>query len=198
MNERILSKDLVAIIYLEKFITLINTKLYDNCNGPKNLPVLYNIVPKGLFEYLPNLKPTIQRLVSAAHHTHYCTLFCCVHSTAWALFPRWSFTNVSVISYDSFKGVEVMDKCLSKFFYVGILTRWIRSLKPHQIPLTDVNPKLVSKSTFSCKLVQGKRVALLSKTFLGDATVGAIDANNAIVDIVARFPVLENNLEQIG
>ncbi len=91
-----------------------------------------------------------------------------------------------------------MDKCLSKIFYVGILTRWIRSLKPHQIFLTNVNPELVSKSAFSCKLVQGKRVALLSKTFLGDAAVDAIDANKAIVDIAALFPVLKNNLEQIG
>jgi hypothetical protein len=43
--------------------------------------------------------------------------------------------------------------------------------------------------------VQGKWVALLSRALLGDAAVGAIDANNAIVDTAAPFPVLENNLE---
>jgi hypothetical protein len=46
--------------------------------------------------------------------------------------------------------------------------------------------------------VQGKWVALLSRTLLGDAAVGAINANKAIVDTVTLFPVLENNLEQIG
>jgi hypothetical protein len=33
---------------------------------------------------------------------------------------------------------------------------------------------------------------------LRDAAVGAIDAHKAIVVAAALFPVLENNLEQIG
>ncbi len=54
------------------------------------------------------------------------------------------------------------------------------------------------KSTFPCKLVQGKWVALLSQALLRDVAIGAIDANKAIVDTAAPFPVLKNNLEQIG
>jgi hypothetical protein len=91
-----------------------------------------------------------------------------------------------------------MDKCLSKNIYVGILTRWIGSLDPHQIPLKYVDTKLVPKSAFPCKLVQGKRVAFLSWALLGDVAVSAIDAHKAIVVASALFPVLENNLEQIG
>jgi hypothetical protein len=91
-----------------------------------------------------------------------------------------------------------MDKCLLKNIYVGILTRWIGSLDPHQIPLKYVDIKLVPKSAFPCKLVRGKRVALLSRALLRDAAVGAIDAHKAIVVAAALFPVLENNLEQIG
>jgi hypothetical protein len=45
--------------------------------------------------------------------------------------------------------------------------------------------------------VQGKLVALLSWALLGDAAVVAINANKAIVDTAAPFPVLKNNLEQI-
>jgi hypothetical protein len=30
--------------------------------------MLHDIVPKGLFEYLPKLEPPIQRLMPAAHH----------------------------------------------------------------------------------------------------------------------------------
>ena len=91
-----------------------------------------------------------------------------------------------------------MDKCLSKNIYVCILTCWIGSLNPHRIPLKYVNTKLIPKSAFPCKLVQGKRVALLSRALLGDEAVGAIDAHKAIVVAAALFPVLKNNLEQIG
>ena len=91
-----------------------------------------------------------------------------------------------------------MDKCLSKNMYVGILTRWIGSLDPHQIPLKYVNTKLVPKSAFPCKLVRGKRAALLSRALLRDAAVGAIDAHKAMVVPAALFPDLENNLDQIG
>ncbi len=91
-----------------------------------------------------------------------------------------------------------MDKCLSKNMNVGILTRWIGSLDPHQIPLKYVNTKLVPKSAFPCKLVRGKRAALLSRALLRDAAVGAIDAHKAMVVPAALFPDLENNLEQIG
>jgi hypothetical protein len=84
------------------------------------------------------------------------------------------------------------------FFYVGILTCWIGSLDPHQIPLKYANTKLAPKSVFPCKLVQGKRVALLSRALLGDATVNAITAHKAIVDAAALFPVLKKYLEQIG
>ena len=82
--------------------------------------------------------------------------------------------------------------------YVGILTRWIGSLDPHQIPLKYVDTKLVQKSAFPCKLVRGKRAALLSRALLRDAAVGAIDAHKAMVVPAALFPDLENNLEQIG
>ena len=43
-----------------------------------------------------------------------------------------------------------------------------------------------------------KRAALLSRALLRDAAVGAIDAHKSIVVAAALFPVLENNLEQIG
>ena len=46
-----------------------------------------------------------------------------------------------------------MNKCLSKNIYFGILTRWIGSLNPHQIPLKYVNTKLVLKSAFPCMKV---------------------------------------------
>jgi hypothetical protein len=46
--------------------------------------------------------------------------------------------------------------------------------------------------------VRGKRVALLSRALLGDVAVSAIDAQKAIIVAAALFPVLENNLEQIG
>jgi hypothetical protein len=79
--------------------------------------------------------------------------------------------------------------------YVGILTRWIGSLNPHKIPLKYVNTKLVPKSAFPCKLVRGKRAALLSRALLRDAAVGAIDAHKAMVVPAALFPDLKNNLE---
>jgi hypothetical protein len=91
-----------------------------------------------------------------------------------------------------------MDKCLPKNDDVRKLTRWIGSLDPHQIPLNNVNPKLISKSAFPLELVQGKWVALYSRALLRDAAVGAVDAHQAIVHAATLFSVLENNLEQIG
>ena len=84
----------------------------------------------------------------------------------------------------------MIDKCLSKNIYAGILT-WIGSLDPHQIPLKYVGTKLVPKSTFPCKLVPGKRDPLLSQALLGDAAVCVIDAHKAIVVAAALFPVLK-------
>ena len=92
----------------------------------------------------------------------------------------------------------MVDKCLSKNDDVRTLTRWIGSLDPHQIPLNNVNAKLISKSAFPLELVRGKWVALYSRALLGDVAVGAIDAHQAIVHTATLFPVIENNLEQIG
>ncbi len=43
---------LVTLNNQQEFVTLIDTKLYDNRNGPKTLPVLRNVVLQGLFRAL--------------------------------------------------------------------------------------------------------------------------------------------------
>jgi hypothetical protein len=44
--------------------------------------------------------------------------------------------------------------------------------------------------------VQGKWVPFYSRTLLGDAAVGAVNADEAVVDTATLFPILKNNLEQ--
>jgi len=44
--------------------------------------------------------------------------------------------------------------------------------------------------------VQGKWIPFYSRTLLGDAAVGAVNADEAVVDTATLFPVLKNNLEQ--
>jgi hypothetical protein len=44
--------------------------------------------------------------------------------------------------------------------------------------------------------VRGKWVPFYSPTLLGDAAVGAVNADEAVVDTATLFPVLKNNLEQ--
>jgi hypothetical protein len=44
--------------------------------------------------------------------------------------------------------------------------------------------------------VQGKWVPFYSQTLMGDAAVGAVNADEAVFDITTFFPVLKNNLEQ--
>jgi hypothetical protein len=44
--------------------------------------------------------------------------------------------------------------------------------------------------------VQGKWVPFYSQTLLGDAAVGGVNADEAVIDTTTLFPVLENNLQQ--
>jgi hypothetical protein len=84
--------------------------LYYDSNSSKNGPVLRNSdVTEGLFQDLPKFEPPIQGLMSAANVALHHTVVRQGDSNAWALYLPRSFTNVPVISHDSFKGVEAMN-----------------------------------------------------------------------------------------
>ncbi len=75
-----------------------------------------------------------------------------------------------------------------------IPTRRVGTFGPNQIPCKNVDSKLVSERKFSRVLVGGKVVALLCRTLLLDAEVGAINCHKAIIAYVIDKMALKDDL----
>ena len=134
--------------------------------------------------------------MSCTHKALHSPVFFGVRCTLGALDVVRSLANVSVISLDALKRIEKMAQAVAKDSDVRILTRWIGSLNPHQIPLNNVNPKLVSKSAFPIELVRGIWVALSSRALLGNSAVCSVDRQQTVVETPTPLPILKYDLAE--
>ncbi len=117
-------------------------------------------------------------------------------STRRTLYLSWSFTNVFVISLNTFKGVKVVGETIPENCYVRRPHR-IGTFHLNQIPCNDVHPELLANTRFPFEFVRRPCVARCNGTLLGDLAVSAIDANKAAVQTPTNFSVLENDLGRL-
>ena len=130
------------------------------------------------------------------HTALHSEIFRRICSTRRTLYLSWSFTNVSVISLNTFKGVKVVGETIPENCYVR-RPRRIGTFHPNQIPRNDVHPELVVNTRFPFEFVRCPCVARCNGALLGDLAVSAIDANKAVVQTPTDFPVLENDLGRL-
>jgi hypothetical protein len=129
--------------------------------------VLQDVVSVGLLEDFLSLEMLVERFMSCTHTAlHPLVLFrvCC---TGGALDVIKSLTDVPIVSLYAFKRIDKTSQAVAKNTYVMIRTSRKRSVDSDQISLCDINPKLVTKTTFPSKVVQGRSVGLLSWALLG-------------------------------
>jgi hypothetical protein len=117
-------------------------------------------------------------------------------STCRTLYLSWSFTNVSVISLNTVKGVKVVGETIPENCYVRH-PRMIGTFHPNQIPRNDAHPELVANTRFPFEFVRRPCVARCNDALLGDLAVSAINANKAVVQTPTDFPVLKNDLGRL-
>jgi hypothetical protein len=149
---------------------------------------------KGLLEDFPSLELPIERFMSCTHMALHQFILFRIRCTLGSLDMKRSLTNVTIISLYAFERIQKMCQAIAKNSNVGILTRWIGSLQPHQITLYDINPELVTKTAFPSKVVKGKWVALLSRALLRDSTVCSVNRQQAVVKTTTPLPILKYDL----
>jgi hypothetical protein len=102
--------------------------------------------------------------------------------------------HVAVIGFDMLAWLKTVDWNAVKNNNVGIPTCGVGTLDPNLNPRENVDSKLVLVRRFARILVQGKVVALLCRTLLLDAEVGAINSHEAIIAYVVDETALKDNL----
>jgi hypothetical protein len=117
---------------------------------------------------------------------------CC---TLGALDVKRSLANVPIISLYAFERIQKMSQAIAKNSTV-VIQRRKRSVDPDQFILYNINPKLITKTTFPSKLVRGKWVALLSWALLRDSTFCSINRQQAVIKTATPLPILKYNLAE--
>jgi hypothetical protein len=153
-----------------------------------------DVMSEGLLEDFPSLESPIECFMSCTHTALHQFILFRVRCTLGALDMKRSLANVTIISLYAFERIQKMCQAIAKNSNVGILTRWIGSLQPHQITLYDINPELIMKTAFPSKIVRGKWVALLSRALLRDSTVCSVNRQQVVVKTNTSLPILKYNL----
>ena len=89
---------------------------------------------------------------------------------------------------------KVDREAVQKYLDVRPGTSGVGSLHPDEIPLEDVDAKLVAEHGLACVLVGTKGVPLLGNSLLLDSEVGSIDCHETIVQLVVDEMALEVDL----
>jgi hypothetical protein len=148
-----------------------------------------------LGENPPVLQPPIECLMPRPHPALHPQIFRRICIICWAL-DLVRVPAVAVVGLHALAGLKEAGEDFVENNYIGVLTRRVRTLDPHQAPPQNADSKLLSERRLSCVLVGHKGVPLLWQSLLRHTEVGAIDGHEAVVAHVTFKAPGEVNLEE--
>ncbi len=96
-------------------------------------------------------------------------------------------SNVPFVGLDLLPWVQKMMQDFVKYFYISVLTRWVETLDPHQVPPQDTHAQLVADGRFPSILVGCKSIPFCCCPLLGDTEVSPIDCHETVIEDIPLF-----------
>ena len=109
----------------------------------------------------------------------------------WALHMPGSFSNIAIISFDTFTVLKMRHQTISKYGYVRPLSTRIRTINPHSVTSLKTDGYFISKTTLFFELVASK-----VGTMVGNSEVDTINTDGAVRSTIVLETIFPNNLKQ--
>jgi hypothetical protein len=186
----------IAVVAQPRIFTLnikqplpsIDLELRDDRNATEHIPMISDLVPEDVFQHPPILEPLVDCFLSVPDALLHSITVNVIGNALWALDKAWSLSKATIVSFHSFIFTEVAHDGVAKHHEVIPRATLMRPIDPNAITSDDTQPHFTSKTRFL------ELVAAKPATMLRNATVRAINRQQAIIAFVSFQPVLKCDL----